>query len=575
MLMHVSNTRLPAARRVDRLAWALQVLLLVGGICVQLAVGAHIRWHGEVLVQLRYPFLGLVLILVGLGLRWLLSPRFRAWTRLAHWEARRRVLEYANGSPKVPWLAGLFWVFLPTLVLYQSNHRTISSADTVPAVLTAVSIVTEGNWALDEHVESDRAAYTFFQEGDHYYSQFGWGVAVAALPFVQACEWLGGDLSDRTMLRRLEKVMASTIASLAAMLMFFVFLRVAPPAVAAFLTIFFTLGTQNWTIAGQAMWQHTPLMLCVVMLLFVEYHRNHAPGWIGSILQGALLGIGTAVRPTAALLVAPFGLYVLLTRGRKTIAYAAGVFLGYLPFFVIYVSVFGSVLGPYKPAPDPQYWQSDYLVAILGNLVSPVRGVLVYEPFVALAVFGFFGRARTRSDASLRLALAAWFLLHLLLVSRFTHWWGGHCWGPRYFTEVMPAFCVMVAPAVVRLWQARIARGILYALLAWSIALHAIGAFAPSATDWCETPIDVDAAPRRLWDWTDPPFLRPFRSAPSPKTSTRVHQATIPREGLAAFTCCEPRRRHAACSRHRTAVRRHPPATPQARGVRPPNPWPR
>lgn len=505
----------PRRRSVrDWLGLVLQVALSVIGLHMMLAVGFRVCWHEDVVLQLRHPVYGLALILVGFAGRWLLSRGFRGQCSRAAGIDRRLVQDYSAGSATVPWRAAFCWVFLPTLVIYQSNDRTIGTADSVPAVQMALSLVEDGDLALDEFVDPQKPLYCVRKIGDHYYSIFSLGPAVVATPFVQVARWFGADLDDHHMRRRLEKVIASIVAAASAMFMFLVLLRLARVGPAVVLTVFYALASQNWIVSSQALWQHGPVALCVGAVLFVEYHCRHRPGWWASALEGALLGFAVACRPTAGILALVFCLLVLSRGVRHSAAFIGAAALAYLPFMLVHLSVYHSPLGPYQHAGGAGAWEAHYGDSLPGNLISPARGLLIYQPLMglaALAILPGFGR---RIGRQMRAALALWCILHLLAVSRYTHWWAGHCWGPRFLTELMPALTVLMAPAAVWLWHRRPGRCLVVGLMCWSIFLQATGAYCRHANDWMKDPVDIDQRPERLWDWTDPPFLYPWRSHP-------------------------------------------------------------
>jgi hypothetical protein len=103
--------------------------------------------------------------------------------------------------------------------------------------------------------------------------------------------------------------------------------------------------------------------------------------------------------------------------------------------------------------------------------------------------------------------------LHWLAISRFGQpWWGGHSYGPRFMTDVLPFLVYFVAFAckpstVAEGGRAGIAGGV--ALLAGvSVLMHAQGALNFEPYQWNGAPISIDRAPSRLWSWRDPPFAR-------------------------------------------------------------------
>lgn len=88
---------------------------------------------------------------------------------------------------------------------------------------------------------------------------------------------------------------------------------------------------------------------------------------------------------------------------------------------------------------------------------------------------------------------------YLLLFSKYAVWWGGHCFGPRYWTDVMPLLAVVLAFGLDS--AAERSRGLVVLFLitiVWSVGVQAIGAFFyPSS--WNLEPENVDTHHERLW----------------------------------------------------------------------------
>ena len=83
--------------------------------------------------------------------------------------------------------------------------------------------------------------------------------------------------------------------------------------------------------------------------------------------------------------------------------------------------------------------------AMLGNLVSPARGLFVYSPVLLLALSGLVLALRQREERLLSACFAIIVVMHWLVVSRFPHWWGGHSYGPRFMTDIVPFLAYFVA----------------------------------------------------------------------------------------------------------------------------------
>ncbi len=142
-------------------------------------------------------------------------------------------------------------------------------------------------------------------------------------------------------------------------------------------------------------------------------------------------------------------------------------------------------------------WSGDLLAGMAGTLFSPSRGLFVFSPWIALAlaIFPFFARR-----------LAPWPILgwllgalipYTLLLSKYTVWWGGHCFGPRYWTDAIPVFAILLAFALDWSYERCRPVTLVFALaISASIGLQTIGAFFyPSS--WNSLPVNVDLRPER------------------------------------------------------------------------------
>ncbi len=85
---------------------------------------------------------------------------------------------------------------------------------------------------------------------------------------------------------------------------------------------------------------------------------------------------------------------------------------------------------------------------IVGQLVSPGRGLLLYCPVFILSFWGlpaFF--RRFRPEAILALAII---IIHLLLYGKWFMWHGGYAWGARFMMPTLPFWALFLAPVAAR-----------------------------------------------------------------------------------------------------------------------------
>ena len=227
------------------------------------------------------------------------------------------------------------------------------------------------------------------------------------------------------------------------------------------------------------------------------------------------LAFAYVIRPTNSIPVLLFTLYVLVYHRRYFIRFALWSLPVAVPFILYSLVLFGSLLPPYY-LPSRIGAESHFWEALGGNLFSPNRGLLVFTPFLAFALASPFTRLRSSQRQPLDLFILAAFLLHWLTVSSFPHWWGGHCYGPRFFTDMVPFLIWLLLPFVAALpryagtYRGRIAIGLFAVLVSFSAFVHIRGAFAKETKEWNTAPQNVDFHSQRLWNWGDMQIFRGF-----------------------------------------------------------------
>jgi hypothetical protein len=143
---------------------------------------------------------------------------------------------------------------------------------------------------------------------------------------------------------------------------------------------------------------------------------------------------------------------------------------------------------------------SDFLEGLAGLLVSPGRGLLLYFPFVLLAVPGLVALARR--DPPLALFCGGSAVALLLLYAPWAQWDGGWVFGPRFLVPVLPLLAVPAALVAFRdrAWTAAAA---LLAFASFALAQQSIQVnyidFHYAAWRSVE---DVESAVRWSWEWS-------------------------------------------------------------------------
>jgi hypothetical protein len=408
-------------------------------------------------------------------------------------------------------------LFVILSVVYHSNLRPVPSGDSLPASLIPFSILLDGSITLDRFGPyiTEQVWYgpgVLRKVDGHWYSTFPIAGPVLVTPLylpIAFVPWTGRQ-SPSTLVsiaRIAEKVTAVMLAAAAAIFLLFLLRRLTSGRAAWLLTLLFAFGTGNWSTSSQALWQHTFGQLAIIGCLYAV-ERWSAPGaearwyWIaGAFAAGAL-----AVRPTNIVLLPAVALALWLRPARLA---------DYLRVFVLPVlaaalitaynlAVFHRLTGGYPPRLSRSVWDG-----LLGILVSPGRGLLIYTPVVvfAFAVLAPGARKAREQHRPVVIAAGVFSLLHIALIGAWPVWWGGYCWGPRLLTEILAPLMILMAiglPAI----RAGSLKWAFAGAAIYGCFIQTLGVYYYPKGRWDRLPVSVDAAPARLWNWADNPVIR-------------------------------------------------------------------
>jgi hypothetical protein len=263
------------------------------------------------------------------------------------------------------------------------------------------------------------------------------------------------------------------------------------------------LATPVWSTASRGLWSHDWGLVLVGLVVYGLLRSEIAGRDRRPVLLGTLLAWSFFVRPThsiTALVVT--GLVASRDRrAARRLVLTGALWLG--AFLLWNLATRGKPLpGQYETY---AFTMRSFVQALAGHLVSPSRGLLVFCPLVVM--LGVIGLRACRGRRLVAAGVAA-SALHLVPLSLIPTWWGGHSYGPRLMTDLIPWF---VSWAVVG-WAfgprlAKPERVLAAGLLVWGVAVHARGALCPATWAWNVRPWNVDQDPSRLWDWSDAQFL--------------------------------------------------------------------
>jgi hypothetical protein len=370
--------------------------------------------------------------------------------------------------------------------------------------------------------------YRLRQVGPHRYDYYPVGSAVLSAPFVALMHARGlsavradGSYDERGEIaidKRLAAILMATFAALAfatSRLLLPELWSLAIAAAAAF-------GTQVFSTASRSVWSDTwgILLIGAGVFLLLDAASRKVP--TRAALLGAALSLAYVVRPTNAAAAAGAGALLLLTEHRAVVPFAATTALVVGLFLSLSWSMYGQ--------PLPPYFTDQHIVFqtpgtnLAGHFFSPSRGLLVYVPALLAVGWGLVRYRRTLRFRPL-LGLAVFVtMVHFVVLAGFWDWWGGHSYGPRLCTSLVPWFVVLAILAADAARGALAARGprasdrafgaVTAILCAISVAMNSVGALSWEADRWNVTPDNIDVDTARLWSWQRPQFLSPFVPAP-------------------------------------------------------------
>ncbi len=350
-------------------------------------------------------------------------------------------------------------------------------------------------------------AHMIYRKNNHSYYYFPIGSSLASIPFIAAAQALDVDIFKS------EGTLQIIIACFTTVFTFILLIKLAQlfldRSSALLIAGVFLFGSAWISTTLTALWSHNfaTLFALLSIYLFARIIRHNQAAlwpWLAICLFAAYL-----CRPTLSLL-SPMLLLALFTQ-RPALAIRSGLLLAsLLALFITWSQYEFSQLLPDYYSPK-RLETNNFQEALLGNLLSPARGLLIYSPFILVAWL-CYGRSRRTLDlgkAWLLIGLG-WPLLHLLFISRFPHWWGGHSYGSRLMMDVLPGLFLLtisVWPSLQQIIQRKLLATPLLLSALFAIAINSGQGLLNQYTLLWNAQPNVDEHRQYLFDWQYPQFL--------------------------------------------------------------------
>jgi hypothetical protein len=403
-------------------------------------------------------------------------------------------------------------VLLTAFILISFPGVRHTGSDPSGSLLVTESLLKHHTCKLDPYSDKplkDRYGYKIHKKNGYIYYYFPIGTSIASIPFVALANGWGLDMYQSG--SAVQILIASFIGVFTLITLIKLALIFLPPYNALLISASFWFGSSLVSTCGTALWSHnfaTLFGLISIYLTINAIQQNKFESWP---IISLCLFLAYLCRPTLSLL-APCLLFLFYTYNKKASIKSALLLALFVCCFAGWsMAEFNQILPDYY-LPQRLSGDSHFAEALYGNLFSPARGLLVYSPFIIFTFFFTWPYSRNLYTLKRSWLLVGlfWPLIHLIVISRFPHWWAGHSFGPRLMTDVLPGIFLLT----INFWPVNI-KGFWKRFGALALSLSIIfalwvnsyqGLFNRYTALWNASP-SIDKYPEYLFDWRYPQFL--------------------------------------------------------------------
>jgi hypothetical protein len=336
-------------------------------------------------------------------------------------------------------------VFVMAFGLFAVTTQALTGYEPETAAVTE-GLVLEGHLWDDEGSSLPLSA-DIVGRGGHHYARTG-----LLQPLLEAPFFAVGHLADKTF------GYFSEFPNAYAFLWFFNPFIAALAAVALFALVYQARGSLRWaatiaalfTVASIA-WPYskigmeTTFMFAIIAAFALAVWARRSPSVLSWGLTGFATGAAAATKAYALIAIVPIA--ILLWPAFRALDRRQKVRLGLAACLPLVL--WGGAIAWYNwwrfgSITNFGYTESSLTLTaplnVLGLLVSPGKGLLVYSPLVVLGALGV--PRLWREDRGLALGLLTLFL-GLTFLAASSNYWGDEVWGPRY---IVPAAWTLLVP---------------------------------------------------------------------------------------------------------------------------------
>lgn len=365
--------------------------------------------------------------------------------------------------------------------------------------------------------------YQVIRVGERVYHWYPPGVAILSMPFVALANAFGvsaidqNGIHDQRAENHIQRVLAPLLMAGLSVIIFFTSRLIIPFGWSVLVAVAAAFGTQVLSTASRVVWSQTWGILILGFVIWLIIRSEVTKARLRPVLLATCLSCLYFVRPTFGVAIVAITIYVLFYQRRIFLAFVLtgciwlGAFIGYSHYLF--------------REPLPAYYHSFHWHLHLfrdgfpANLVSPSRGLFIFVPVLGFVIY-LFMRYRPWCKPRLVVMAATVAFVHLVLISGAHGWHGGHCYGPRLSTDLVPWFALLGMLAIKTrlewrernpqrdsLFRRRTEWSVALVLLLCSVVLNGIGATRYDTWWWNALPTNIDKDLNRVWDWRHPQFL--------------------------------------------------------------------
>jgi hypothetical protein len=402
----------------------------------------------------------------------------------------------------------LFFFLLFTFFIY-TNSPVSNQNDSLWNSFTTYSLIKEQNFDLNEfeYLFTKTFYANLYTVGDRYYNYYPYGISILSIPFVYSYD-LFFKLKGKNVLEELEKhaikidkFVSTCFILITSVLMFQIGKILELDLKRIYLSLFiFLFATVNFSVLSRGLWQHTALSLLYTLVIYL-YLKNQF------VLLSIPLYFSYLVRPTSLVFILFLSIICIFKLKKKSYLFIL------LSTFVIILFISINQIN-FKNWNHPYYDfnkvsdSNTFLEALAGNLISPSRGILVYSSFFVFSIWGILFKKKKLGLNFFDYNLLLGIILHFYFISKNSNWWGGHCFGYRLSSDILPFLFFYLLYYIKFLDMETINSKIFLVLVLLSVMIHTRGAYHWETYFWNLKPNNIDENPSRNWNYKDFPFLR-------------------------------------------------------------------